>query len=1159
MAKPNIDELESQFVKIRDFLDNLPDISKKLNANELANNFDKIQSAIAEIKDSSTDLLSLSTTDKKTTELIKKYNDALKDAIKQKGKLTAATKRSLPAWADNTSRITDLVNKMQDYYKGAKQVIKNNKELQAGLVLLTLTSTAFSKSLKFAGGVISSILKGAYKFVEYMTTMPIKVGEYAGKMGNTLRQELVEVIGQATEGAKEFFDLSSNGGEAISRLGSIAGGALGSFQSVNSELTKTFGPGATGAANMVSQLSQGINNMGVFADVFAKSTTNSTQSILFFQRMTKGMGMSAEDTSYIVAEAMKNGEHYFETMTRVKESSDAASKEFGINRKRLTMGFFNLRKDITQFGHLSEPALMAVVGKATQLGVSMESLKGVFSKFDTFENAAQSAAVLQQTFGMNIDALQLIRAENPMQIVEMFRESMMMTGRSFDDLNRHEKSLMATHTGMSAETLKTVMNYRNVGKSYADIKKIMNDQKPEERQIKAMKDMRSQMVETRKVIEGKGFFDNFLEGVGKTIKYNTELGKTYVKVSQRMEDFYEKGLSFSKKQKQNINKTLAPFNNILKGLISKDGPFSKKSFDGLKKEVTSSLGEFMDDVFGHKGKARMNWIKAQSKWQKRLRATLSFEKLSKDQTFLGKIFRSSGKIIGTIITGLVVGLPAVLETVGTIFTDGLSGLDSLLSEDSNMSKSVMSWLGFEDKDQNEMFGAIKRGIKDLKRIFIGEGKEEGIVVRAMGKIMSIAENIGNRIMEGLKNNKDAIAELTDQLSFGFFSKFMAYAARNPLFTEFINESTFEAGGHTLGEGTIKRFGLDSAVKVLNNDTIGRNIGGVGDETQYNVVGTAAGIDMGTVKTMLNAKQRGFNMNNLSQDDREYINSGKGRAQVFRDDLKEFAEGQQTIMGTFNRVIRDKNRAEDGYDLEIGDVAVQQRDTAQRLKTTLGAVAFNELLGQAQAGQLENVEIAFSVVIKKLAKVFDERGKRLKSKLAAFNKSIEDKIVNSDKLGENTTAKNTIESRRFGVSSSDEYTPRPSDIEKYRIETGYKKVEHASLKVYNSGKGITTELASRIQGLVEEKNEKIRDGGISKDDFEKLFNSQETHIQEMKNEYLESMKQNKDKHDHVVVTIDGYEVTSHVTRIQQEQQSDASKATASNASRARLKTNKTVNA
>ena len=48
-----------------------------------------------------------------------------------------------------------------------------------------------------------------------------------------------------------------------------------------------------------------------------------------------------------------------------------------------------------------------------------------------------------------------------------------------------------------------------------------------------------------------------------------------------------------------------------------------------------------------------------------------------------------------------------------------------------------------------------------------------------------------------------------------------------------------------------------------------------------------------------------------------------------------------------------------------------------------------------------------------------------------------------------------------------------------------------------------------------------------------------------------MKQNKDKYDHVVVTIDGYEVTSHITRIQGDQENDSSKSKAQSSRRSRF--------
>ena len=92
----------------------------------------------------------------------------------------------------------------------------------------------------------------------------------------------------------------------------------------------------------------------VFSELFADSTTKNSKSIEFLTVATRGLGMQSADLNYVVAEATKNGEHYFETLTRIKTSLDVVSSEFGVNRKRLSVNFFELRKDITQFGHLTD-------------------------------------------------------------------------------------------------------------------------------------------------------------------------------------------------------------------------------------------------------------------------------------------------------------------------------------------------------------------------------------------------------------------------------------------------------------------------------------------------------------------------------------------------------------------------------------------------------------------------------------------------------------------------------------------------------------------------------------------------------------------------------------------------------------------------------------
>ena len=60
----------------------------------------------------------------------------------------------------------------------------------------------------------------------------------------------------------------------------------------------------------------------------------------------------------------------------------------------------------------------------TQMGVKMQDAAAIFGKFSTFEDAANASAMLSQTFGMNVDAMKLIEAQIPGEIIDMFRHAM---------------------------------------------------------------------------------------------------------------------------------------------------------------------------------------------------------------------------------------------------------------------------------------------------------------------------------------------------------------------------------------------------------------------------------------------------------------------------------------------------------------------------------------------------------------------------------------------------------------------------------------------------------------------------------------------------------------------------------------------------------------
>ena len=61
---------------------------------------------------------------------------------------------------------------------------------------------------------------------------------------------------------------------------------------------------------------------------------------------------------------------------------------------------------------------------------------GVVDRFDNFEDAARGAAQLTQAFGLQLDALELMKAQDPAERVEMLRKSFSSAGRSIENADK---------------------------------------------------------------------------------------------------------------------------------------------------------------------------------------------------------------------------------------------------------------------------------------------------------------------------------------------------------------------------------------------------------------------------------------------------------------------------------------------------------------------------------------------------------------------------------------------------------------------------------------------------------------------------------------------------------------------------------------------------
>jgi len=418
------------------------------------------------------------------------------------------------------------------------------------------------------------------------------VASIAVKYGNAFRTDIIENIGNAYQATKEYSDANSLIGKGISNLRNITVGALRTFENPRSQLVKLFGSGAAGAQKFLSDVSKTIDEMGPLAELFGHQVTNSEESALYLVYAKRSLGLSSKDIAYYSLDAGTHLENIFDRLDRVRDAVSTAAKNHGVDTKQVSLGMQKLRVNIKDFGHLSDQSLSNLVARMRKLNVSAEDLTSVFGKFKSFEDASKTSAMLFQSFQMNIDALDLITAKDPGEIVDRLRDSMFATGKSYEELNRHEKQLMQQTTGMNDAMLKSLMTFQNMGLSYEEAKQRIANDDPTKKQTDAVKKLTSSITEIQKVMNFTSPFQAFMKGLGKNLQGSKKAREMATSLSSMYETIYMFGLHLDENV---IKQATGPFITIIRKI---DEVFKSEKFKGILTTGTEAIASVMSHVAG---------------------------------------------------------------------------------------------------------------------------------------------------------------------------------------------------------------------------------------------------------------------------------------------------------------------------------------------------------------------------------------------------------------------------------------------------------------------------------------------------------------------------------------------------------------------------------
>jgi hypothetical protein len=181
------------------------------------------------------------------------------------------------------------------------------------------------------------------------------------------------------------------------------------------------------------------------------------QSIL----IGRGMGLNAEETREMLDVTMaRYGKAGPEMLAKMAVYADQASAATGQSTKKIIAEAHKMATNMDVYGGQTERSMIKTAATAREMGLAIDDVTKIATKFQNFENAATSVGELTQLFGVHLDATELMMAagEDQGKMLEMVRNSFLGAGKSVQDMTIFEKQAAAAALDIDVETLQQLLN-----------------------------------------------------------------------------------------------------------------------------------------------------------------------------------------------------------------------------------------------------------------------------------------------------------------------------------------------------------------------------------------------------------------------------------------------------------------------------------------------------------------------------------------------------------------------------------------------------------------------------------------------------------------------------------------------------------------------------
>ncbi len=637
-------------------------------------------------------------------------------------------------------------------------ILKNIPEIMQGYILQL--KSAINMFVGIGQGIIS---------------IPLRIMEYAADVGHRVKKENIALFNQL-EKLQDSFQKSSVAGQGMNQMGRQLQGRRLAYLNPNTDAARLYGATEDELIErQIEETSSIIKAMGTRAELMTKAVTSNVTAANsavanYYYKAKKLMNLSEDDIGKLTNMAISLGKSFPDVFDEISQATSGVAKQFSLDFKMMSADVLTLRKDIVNFGHKSADELALVAGHIRQMGVSMSDAMSVFSKFNTFEDAATTAAQLSQTFGMVVDSMELLKAQSPDEVLQQYKDAFIASGKSFETMDRFSKSLILQQTGLSDQAAQALFSAENAGKTYEEIMAEVESNDPTERQARNMEEMKDAIVELKQTLsqDFKSFFEAMQEGFTKKLFNNPTIRAAMERMAKAMDNIFLKFTQIDiSKLEPFIQRMVSYVDRLTSWLID------PKTIDKLM-GIAQSLFDIVDGF-------SLGGVEGQKKMQ------AGFEKLYENIQPIFKFLADFGmEVLRNIGVAIVEALPGIIGSINFL----LDNITTMLSTE-NPFKSITDTL-FNQETSDRLSSAFQRIFDQLFGPKDGSDKKNGLIGRldalfevlfggingqgglsdkmmnafkskiealskdekTLGHLSSIGETMVNGLIAALKNNKD---------------------------------------------------------------------------------------------------------------------------------------------------------------------------------------------------------------------------------------------------------------------------------------------------------------------------------------------------------------------------------------------------------------------